>query len=350
MATLAVKPGVAGTSRWQFVATIFAGSFLLFLIQPMIARMALPRLGGSPSVWNSAMLVYQALLLGGYAFAHWLGRFPARTQGLLQAGGLMLAASMLPLHLNGAMPPPDANAYLWVRWLLLVSIGPIFLFVSAQASLIQRWYALSGQGDPYPLYAASNLGSFAGLLSYPFLVEPFFTVSQQSVFWSIGYLVLTALIGVLALRLPRATEIIHEEDVERASLSRTTVAKWIGLAAIPSGLMLSTTLHLTTDLIAMPLLWVGPLGLYLVSFSIAFAANRRPAQLISTAAPAFLIIASWTLFTGASALALPIAAFLLVALLVISTLHCTASRPRAAPSASGARQAIMPRDRALGWQ
>lgn len=319
MASTAIQLGESARGgRLRFVATIFAGSFLLFLIQPMIARMALPRLGGSPSVWNSAMLVYQALLLGGYAFAHWLGRFPARTQGLLQAGGLLAAAVMLPLGLSGAIPPPDANAYFWVPWLLLVSIGPIFLFVSAQAPLIQRWYALSGGGDPYPLYAASNLGSFAGLLSYPLLVEPLLTVSQQSAYWSIGYLFLLALVVLIAIRLPSRVEAIAESHVERAPLSRVTVAKWIGLAAIPSGLMLSTTLHLTTDLLAMPLLWVGPLGLYLLSFSVAFAASRRPALWISAAAPFFLIVASWTLFSGASALALSIAGFSLVALFAIS--------------------------------
>ncbi|MCY7399085.1 MAG: fused MFS/spermidine synthase [Sphingomonas bacterium] len=297
---------------------MFAGSFLLFLIQPMIARMALPRLGGSPSVWNSAMLVYQALLLGGYAFAHWLGRFPARTQGLVQAGGLLAAAMMLPLHLSGAMPPPDANAFIWVPWLLIVSVGPVFLFVSAQAPLIQRWYALSGEGDPYPLYAASNLGSFAGLLSYPLLVEPLLTVSQQSAYWSIGYVLLIVLVSLIAVRLPTRSEVVPKVSIERSNFPRATVAKWIGLAAIPSGLMLSTTLHLTTDLVAMPLLWVGPLGLYLLSFSVAFAADRRPAQFISTMAPLFLIVACWTLFTGASTIALAVAGFSLVALFVIS--------------------------------
>ena len=116
-------------------------------------------------------------------------------------------------------------------------------------------------------------------------------------------------------------------------MSRTTIAKWIGLATIPSGLMLSTTLLLTTDLVAMPLLWVGPLGLYLVSFSIAFAAGRRPAQLISKTAPIFLIIASWTMFLGATDIALPIAGFLLVTLLVISTaIHSALFELRPDPS------------------
>src|SRR5688572_24314652 len=112
------------TIRLRFVATIFAGSFLLFLIQPMIARMALPRLGGAPAVWNSAMLVYQALLLGGYAYAHWLGRFAVRTQAAIHLAGFLLAALMLPIGLIAAAPSAEANIFLWVPWLLIVSIGP----------------------------------------------------------------------------------------------------------------------------------------------------------------------------------------------------------------------------------
>src|SRR6185369_15063491 len=126
----------------------------------MIARMALPRLGGAPTVWNSAMLVYQALLLAGYAYAHFIGRFAPRKQALIHLGLLGLAALTLPIALIDATPSADANSFLWVPWLLLVSIGPLFFAVSAQAPLLQRWYALSGCGDPYPLYAASNLGSF----------------------------------------------------------------------------------------------------------------------------------------------------------------------------------------------
>src|SRR3954466_10555721 len=124
---------VAGFSRVRFVATIFVGSFLLFLVQPMIARMALPRLGGAPSVWNSAMLVYQALLLAGYAYAHWLGRFAPPRQAAIHLALLVIAALPLPIGLMSSVPPPDANPFLWVPWLLLLSVGPLFFVVSAQA-------------------------------------------------------------------------------------------------------------------------------------------------------------------------------------------------------------------------
>src|SRR6476469_13951 len=132
-----------GAGRYRFIAAICTGSFLLFLVQPMVARMALPRLGGAPSVWNSAMLVYQALLLGGYAYAHWLGRFPVRRQALIHLALLIVAALTLPIHLAALFPSAQSNPFVLVPWLLLISIGPLFFVVSAQAPLLQRWYALS---------------------------------------------------------------------------------------------------------------------------------------------------------------------------------------------------------------
>jgi SAM-dependent methyltransferase len=305
-------------ARRRFVATIFAGSFLLFLVQPMIARMALPRLGGAPAVWNSAMLVYQALLLAGYAYAHWLSRLAVRTQATVHLSALAVAALMLPIGLIAATPPPDANAFLWVPWLLLVSIGPLFLVVSAQAPLMQRWFAMSGGGDPYPLYAASNLGSFSGLIAYPLLVEPLVPVATQSLGWSIAYGALMLLVGWCAFRLPKSAGSTPERAEPAQPIAWRTIAVWIGLAAIPSGLMLSTTLHLTTDIVAMPLLWVVPLGLYLLSFSVAFSADRRLADFFKRIAPIILLIATCGVFTDTTFLPLVFAAFALLNLFTIS--------------------------------
>jgi hypothetical protein len=306
-------------TRWRFVVTIFVGSFLLFLIQPMIARMALPRLGGAPAVWNSAMLVYQGLLLAGYAFAHWLGRFTPRRQAWIQASVLALAAALLlPIRLTDAVPPPDANAYLWVPWLLVVSIGPLFLFLSAQAPLVQRWYAASKAGDPYPLYSASNVGSFCGLLAYPLAAEPLLSVTQQSRWWSLGYVLLIGLVLLAAWRLPAAAEAdrITAQSEPRPGWRR--IAGWILLAAVPSGLMLSTTLYLTTDIVAMPLLWAIPLGLYLLSFTIAFATDRLPATAIGWTAPALLVAAALMTFIAKSGVVMWVAGLLLAALFAIS--------------------------------
>lgn len=284
--------------RLKYIATICAGSFLLFLVQPMVARMALPRLGGAPAVWNSAMLVYQALLLGGYAYAHFIGRFLPRTQAIVHLSGFALAALMLPIGLIATDPPVNASPFVWVPWLFTVSIGPLFFMISAQAPLMQRWFSLSGGHNPYPLYAASNLGSFGGLIAYPLIVEPFLPLDGQRMLWSIGYAIVLLLIILCAITLPRV-------NTQQAAAVETVVAPstktflyWILLAAVPSGLMLSTSLHLTTDIVAMPLLWVLPLGLYLLSFSVAFAENRTLANLIAKLAPFILVFAAACVFAN----------------------------------------------------
>jgi SAM-dependent methyltransferase len=293
----------ASRERWArplFVATIVTGSFLLFLTQPMIARMALPRLGGAPAVWNSAMLVYQALLLGGYAYAHWIGRLPMRRQAGLHLGLFAIAALWLPIGLLDLQPPPDFAPAVWVPWFLVASIGPLFFIVSAQAPLMQRWYAAEkSRGEPYALYAASNLGSFAGLISYPLLVEPLLTLKQQSLVWTGGYALLVALVAGCALTIPpRAVEEVPVEHSPKPS--RRRILHWIALAAVPSGLMLSTTTHLTTDIVAIPLLWVLPLGLYLLSFVVAFAHRRGLTEFISQLAPLIILIAGGLAFSDGS--------------------------------------------------
>lgn len=316
---LQVQPSAGRATRWRFVLTILTGSFLLFLIQPMIARMALPRLGGAPAVWNSAMLVYQGLLLAGYAFAHWLGRFTPRRQAWIQAAMLTLAAVLLlPIRLTDAVPPPDANAYFWAPWLLLVSIGPLFLFLSAQAPLVQRWFAASRLGDPYPLYSASNIGSFCGLLAYPLVAEPLLSVTEQSRWWSLGYVLLIGLVVLAAWRLPDAGETDQAAAETEPRPGRRRIASWILLAAVPSGLMLSSTLYLTTDIVAMPLLWAIPLGLYLLSFTVAFDSERRTARWIGWTAPTLLVASALATFGRQTGMAFWVAGLLLAALFAIS--------------------------------
>ena len=275
-------------ARVLFVTTILTGSFLLFLIQPMVARMALPRLGGAPNVWNSAMLVYQALLLGGYYYAHRLSRWPLRRQAAVHLGLFALAALTLPIALAKLAPAAPGNEVWWVPLLLALSVGPVFFAVSAQAPLMQRWYAAhAGAGQPWALYAASNLGSFGGLIAYPVLVEPWLALRQQAWLWSAGYLLLLVLIALCA----RARWSMREHDgmmipagPDSPLIPRRRAALWVLLAAVSSGLMLSTTTHLTTDIFAMPLLWVMPLGVYLLSFTVAFADWRGPALIISALA------------------------------------------------------------------
>lgn len=320
------------TRRWLFTLTIFVGSFLLFMVQPMVARMALPQLGGAPAVWNSAMLVYQALLLGGYAYAHWLGRFAVRRQATVHLLLLAGAALWLPVGLANMAPPATGQEALWVPLFLAASIGPVFFAVAAQAPLMQRWFAADGNAaDPYTLYAASNLGSFSGLISYPLLVEPLMPLATQSVGWALGYGVLALLVLMAARARWTATGGTTAGDAAvSAAPSLRTILHWLALAAVPSGLMLSTTTHLTTDIFAMPLLWVIPLGLYLLSFVFAFGDWPRTADTIRTIAPPFLLIAGGLSMLSDSNGSMLVAAASLVMLFVVATAlhaHLYALRP-----------------------
>jgi len=310
MATAALKVSTNTSARTWFVAAIFTGSFLLFLMQPMVARMALPRLGGAPAVWNSAMLVYQALLLGGYGYAHFIGRLRPRVQGIMHIALLVLAAMWLPLALIATEMPVNASPIVWVPWLLAGSIGLPFFAIAAQAPLLQRWFSIrEPEANPYALYAASNLGSFGGLIAYPLLVEPLMPLARQSIAWTVGYGLLLLLVICCVNLLPQ------QSDGPRVSTAIRTASPtmrqrllWIALAAVPSGLILSTTSHLTTDIIAMPLLWVLPLGLYLLSFIFAFSDRSRFAGAMIWAFPLVMIVAgamggSGQVFTLSSSIA-----------------------------------------------
>lgn len=326
--------------RWLFTATILVGSFLLFMVQPMVARMALPKLGGAPAVWNSAMLVYQALLLGGYAWAHWLGRFPVQRQLWLHGALLLFAILFLPVGLAALTPPSDDDVFLFVPMLLLASVGPILFAVSAQAPLIQRWFATGAPGaNPYALYAASNLGSFGGLIAYPLLVEPTLELSSQSWGWTGFYILLVALTiscGWLVSRAapaaaPAGGKVAAPSAAPRPAWSR--IAMWIALSAVPSGLMLSTTTHLTTDIMAMPLMWAIPLGLYLLSFTIAFADNRGLAGTITLMAPAMLLVSGGISLMSQGGGGAAIAASSLVMLFTVAvSLHARLYHLRPEPS------------------
>jgi spermidine synthase len=328
-----------GANRALFVATILTGSFLLFLIQPMVARMALPRLGGAPAVWNSAMLVYQALLLGGYAYAHWLGRFAIRRQAAIHLALLLAAALWLPVGLADMVPAAEGQEALWVPLFLAVSIGPIFFMVAAQAPLLQRWFAADANaGDPYALYAASNLGSFAGLIAYPLLLEPRLSIAVQGWGWTAGYALLVLLVLLTARARWRAgmASTTIEGSVDAAALPRPTARRmllWLILSAVPSGLMLSTTTHLTTDVFAMPLMWVIPLGLYLLSFVFAFSDRRAASEIMSLIAPPVLLIAGGValISVGNGSLVVALASLVMLFLVAVA-LHARLYRLRPEPA------------------
>jgi hypothetical protein len=264
---------------WLFSAAILLGSCLLFLAQPMCAKMLLPLMGGTPAAWNTCMVFFQAGLLAGYAYAHlfprWLGiRFQAILHLLL-----LLAAffTLLPIRLPDEAPD-GWHPVLWLLAVLTMNVALPFVLLAAGAPLVQRWFVcqtLLTPRDPYFLYAASNLGSFLALGIFPFVLEPFFSLPEQSDLWRFGFL---ALIALLALCVPwRAIECSSHaprEDVVTRSVTSTLRARWIVLAMIPSSLLLSVTTHLTTDIAAIPLLWLIPMGLYLATFTIVFSQQK----------------------------------------------------------------------------
>src|SRR5580692_9967875 len=187
---------------------MFVSAALLFLVEPMMAKMALPMLGGTPAVWNTCLVFFQAMLLAGYLYAYastkWLRR---RTQIILHISLALTPLAVLPLHIPaGWEPPSDSSPVLWVLAMLSVAVGLPFFMLSASTPILQRWFSHSGHksaDDPYFLYAASNAGSLVGLLGYPFLLEPTLRLSVQSYFWSYGYaafLLLTVACGALVWR------------------------------------------------------------------------------------------------------------------------------------------------------
>ncbi|MEM9331540.1 MAG: fused MFS/spermidine synthase [Pseudomonadota bacterium] len=263
-----------------FTASMLLSALLLFFVQPMFAKMALPLLGGSSGVWNTAMVFFQAVLLGGYFYAHLLSKyFPFRIQILLH--GLVLSSAMfiLPIALpTGWDVPLTGTPTLWLLGLFGVALGVPFFALSANAPLLQKWFSYTNHksaADPYFLYAASNLGSLLSLLSYPVLVEPFFRLSGQSFTWALGFAVLVLMIvgsGFLAAQFTSKTAVVSQAP-ENAAKPMTHIRRfvWVGYAILPSSLMLGVTAHLTSNVASAPFLWVMPLALYLLTFIVAFS-------------------------------------------------------------------------------
>ena len=322
---------VSISRRAQFTLTIFVGSFLLFMIQPLVARLALPRLGGAPAVWNTAMLFYQTVLLLGYLYAHALSRLPVRVQAGVHLALLAVAALMLPIGLTDLAPPTTSNPAPWLLGLLSASIGPLFFVVAAQAPLMQTWFARGDTSDPYFLYAASNAGSLLALLAYPFVVEPWLTLGTQSLLWSTLYVALIGLVAWCAWRTRAAGIAVASPEVVKLVWHQRL--RWVLLAFVPSGLLLSTTTHLTTDVMAMPLLWVAPLAIYLVTFIVAFSsAGALFAGHALKIAPALLLVLGSYVFLSVGDLALLIAGANLILLFYVAlVLHgeLAGSRPPA---------------------
>ncbi len=279
---------------------IFLAAALVFAVQPMVAKMLLPHFGGTPAVWIVSLVFFQCALLCGYAFAHVsLRLLGPRRQSFLQLALLLLPLTTLPIAV-AADAGPGESPHLGLLLALLIAAGLPFFVVTTASPVLQRWFSACGDAasrDPYFLYAAGNAGSLLGLLAYPILIEPFLTLSEQARLWTTGYAVFVVLAAVCTLRLLASPppDSVAESREASPPLGRLTALRWIGMAALPSSLMVATTSHLSTDIAAVPLLWVIPLALYLLSFVAAFA-RSSPLSLATiswaTVASSLLVIGS----------------------------------------------------------
>lgn len=282
-----------------FIAAIFVSAALLFAVQPMFTKMVLPQLGGAAAVWSVALVFFQTALLAGYIYAHLITRFaPGRTSLIIHIAVNAVACFFLPLHIASNFgPPPQSGEAFWLLALFTVSIGLPFFALAANGPLLQAWFARTSHPaakDPYFLYAASNAGSFLALISYPIAIEPFIRLGPQSWLWTGGFYGLILLIvgcGLLMLRYPGLAATANGATDEDAPAPRLAdMAWWVFLAAVPSGLLIAVTAHIATDVAAVPLLWVLPLALYLVTFVIVFQTRPViPHALVVKVQPVFVL-------------------------------------------------------------
>jgi spermidine synthase len=331
----------AGAVRTAFIATICLSALLLFLIQPMFSKMALPLLGGAPNVWTTAMLFFQTILLAGYAYAHWLGtKTSVKTQIIVHLGITLAATMLLPIGIaSGWTPPTTGDATLWLLGLFAVSLGAPFFALSANAPLLQKWYAATGgkdADDPYFLYAASNVGSFGALMAYPFVLEPMFGASAQSQTWTYGYFALIVGLILCGWIAGRGAEAMPAETSNQAeATAKPTVrelAIWIALAFLPSSLMLSITAKISTDVGSFPLIWTVTLALYLLSYVFAFSSKLRPSATMMRLVNVPLVLASLALTLTNTHLSGNIMLVILCALLLSVALTCHAALADRRPS------------------
>jgi hypothetical protein len=275
------------TALAAFALSAFLSAALLFVVEPMVARMMLPLVGGTPAIWNTCLVFFQAALLGGYLYAHasmkWLGRRAQMAVHLLVVLLPALPLGLLPLHLPpGWEPPAQSNPVPWILGSLSLAVGAPFLALASNAPVMQRWLAAASPRhdvDPYFLYAASNAGSLIGLFAYPVAIEPTLHLGEQSRLWTYGYLAFVALTIVCAALAWRQTDrvpaAVETEPEPSAGTQWRERLRWIALAFVPSSLMLGVTTALTTDVAAMPLFWILPLAVYLITFVLVFARRSR---------------------------------------------------------------------------
>ena len=271
-----------------FGATLFLSAFLMFLVEPMVAKMLLPVLGGTPMVWNTCVVFFQMMLLAGYGYAYALSRWlDAVHHRPLHVVVVAIPLTMLPFATRAAWTPPTGSPLAWLLAALVMAIGLPFFALATTASVLQHWFGRTDHaaaGDPYFLYIASNVGSLLALAAYPALVEPAFPLDVQSRWWAIGYSVFAVLTCgcAIAMRWSGAgnssypsARTIASTALRETSIPMARRLRWIALSFVPASLMLGVTTYLSTDIAAVPLMWIVPLAIYLITFVLAFSAVGR---------------------------------------------------------------------------
>ncbi len=297
-----------------FGLTLFWGAFLLFLVQPLLGKCILPWFGGTPSVWTTCMLFFQVLLLAGYAYAHGLAsRLAPRRQALLH--GILLVASLAALPILPSdwwMPAGSDWPSLHILGMLAACVGAPYVMLASASPLLQSWFSRSRPGvSPYRLYSLSNLGSLLAILAYPFLIEPALSLSRQAKIWSWGYGFFVLACGLCSLSTLKAGGKEAAEDGAAAQLnpgepSRSQYVFWVLLPACSSLMLLATTNQLCLDVAVIPLLWVLPLGLYLLSFILCFHSRRWYSRVVFGIALAAALTQACVVLYGSIYVRLPI--------------------------------------------
>ncbi len=326
-----------GVSTLLFGLTILLSAFLLFQVQPLIAKLILPWFGGSAAVWTTCMLFFQLALLGGYAYAHWLIDHPGRRQTYIHVGLMVLSLAALPILPSATWKPVPGADPLWrILGLLAATVGLPYFLLSSTSPLLQSWFSKStGGAMPYRFFALSNIGSMVGLLSYPILVEPWLRNGEQAWMWSGGYVLFVVVCATVALK-SRSTRVAAEQTEAAPSGPAPTMgdrALWMVLAACPSALLLAMTNHLTQNIAPIPFLWVLPLVLYLLSFILCFDSDKwyRRGAFGVWAALALPCMAYEIIEVEISNIRLAVAFFSGVMFILFMVCHGELSRRRPAP-------------------
>jgi spermidine synthase len=330
-----------------FSAAMFLSGFLLFMVEPMVAKMVLPILGGVPMVWNGCVVFFQIVMLAGYGYAfgtsRWLG---VRHHVMVHAVVLAAPVVVLPFMIQpGSVTPPEGNPIMWLLLLLAGSIGLPFFVLSTSASVLQHWLSRTDHPsarDPYFLYAASNFGCLLALACYPSVVEPVFTLREQTRLWAIGYaefVLLAAACAAFAWRrqTPASTapSIVSEEAVESdAPITLGRRARWVALALVPSSLMLAVTSYISTDIAAVPLMWIVPLALYLLTFALAFGRYSTAVEAFTRRALPMLVVALALVMLAKVRAPLALIVILHLAAFAVMALNCHRELAKDRPSAS----------------